>query len=380
MLKICFVTTVSMTLETFLLDTAIMLTESGYYSVTLISSHDDDFRKKLPESINFIPVRMKRGITFGTIKVIYQLFKVFKTEKFDIVQYSTPNASLYASISSFFARVETRIYAQWGIRYVGFNSIKRFIFRNIEKIVCKLSTNIFSVSKLNMEFGISEKLYKAHKVKVIGNGGTIGVDFKQFNVDLKKAYRGQINLKYQIDNTFVFGFVGRLTKDKGALELIESFIAIRKKHKVKLMIIGPNELDTNIKGKFDKNLIFLNDVIFTGLIKKEYLCQYYSRFDCFVHPTYREGFGMVIQEAAAMKLPIITTRIPGASEVMEENISCLIVAPKNSMELLTAMERVLSDKNLQETLGNNAYLRAAKLYSRETMLNNQYLEYKKFAD
>ena len=97
-----------------------------------------------------------------------------------------------------------------------------------------------------------------------------------------------------------------------------------------------------------------NTVIFTGRIDNLELRKYYSAMDCYVHPSYREGYSKVIQEAAAMGCAIITTDIPGASEVMENNISCLLVPPKNARLLEDTMSKLIKDDNLRNTLGVNA--------------------------
>ena len=93
--------------------------------------------------------------------------------------------------------------------------------------------------------------------------------------------------------------------------------------------------------------------------------------DALVHPTYREGFGMVIQEAGAMAVPVITTKIIGASEVMVDGESCVLVEPKNSDELRDAMQKVMEDEPFAKDLGKAAFDRTEKLYARPIMLENQ---------
>ena len=75
-----------------------------------------------------------------------------------MIQYSTPNASLYAALAGKLAGIPVRLYCQWGMVYVGFEGIKRQVFKAIEKIVCKLSTWIEpdSVSNLNLHM---KKIY-----------------------------------------------------------------------------------------------------------------------------------------------------------------------------------------------------------------------------
>ena len=107
------------------------------------------------------------------------------------------------------------------------------------------------------------------------------------------------------------------------------------------------------------------------------MCKYYSAMDVLVHPTYREGFGMVIQEAGALAVPVITTKIPGASEVMEDGISSVHIAPKSTEELVNAMRELSKNPERVKELGINAYKRTKQLYDRTVMLENQRKDYEK---
>ncbi|HRW21445.1 MAG TPA: glycosyltransferase, partial [Bacteroidales bacterium] len=321
MYKICFITTTSVTLKTFVLETAKYLYKSQLFDITFICSDDENFKEYLPDYINFIPISMKRGFDIQGIFSVFKLYKVFKNSNFDLVQYSTPNASFYAGLSAKLAKVPIRLYCQWGIRYVGFKGARRWLFKTIEKLICQCSTDIRAVSKMNMRFSIEENLYSAEKVKILGEGGTIGVDLKVYDINLKNEYRSEIRQKYSIKDEFVFGFVGRLSKDKGTNELLASFKNIASTSNVKLFVIGDMEADKSVSHDLLLWAKKSKQVIFTGHISQNELVKFYAAFDCYVHPTYREGFGMVLQEAAAMGNAIITTNIPGASEVMEENIS-----------------------------------------------------------
>ncbi len=379
MKKICFITTVAITLESFVVETAINLYKTEGYDITLICDHNPDFAASLPEYLHYIPVKMGRGIDFKALGSIKELYKILKKGKYDLVQYSTPNASCYASIAAFFARIPVRVYAQWGVRYVGLSGFSRKIFKFIEKIVCRLSTNIRAVSFKNMQFAIDENLYKSEKASVIGNGGTIGVDMTDYDVEKKEAWREEIRNKYALsESDFVFGFVGRISADKGCFELLESFKCLSAENdNLKLLIIGPKEENCNIS----KELLDWADkskaVIFTDLVAKRDMKAYYSAIDVLVHPTYREGFGMVIQEAGALAIPTITTNIPGASEVMEDGISCMLVEPKNTAELQNAMKFLSETPERVSQLGDAAFKRTKELYARPIMLENQRIDYKK---
>ena len=106
------------------------------------------------------------------------------------------------------------------------------------------------------------------------------------------------------------------------------------------------------------------------------MSEFYSAMAVLVHPTYREGFGMVLQEAGALGIAMITTKIPGASEVMEDEISCLLVEPKDVSELESAMKKLIADREYSKKIGQAAYERTKQFYDRKIMLENQRIDYK----
>lgn len=379
MKKICMITTVSITMVPFVVETAKYLHEKCGYDITLICNDDDAFSSSLPEYLHFIPVRMARGIDFSGFKSVLEFIKIFRREKFDLVQYATPNAACYASIAATICRVPIRLYCQWGIRYVGLSGLSRFIFKFIEKMSCVLSTDVRAVSKMNKAYAVSEGLYKPDKAVVLGNGGTIGVDMQQYNIHKKEEYRKQIRNLYNIyENEFVFGFSGRISADKGCRELLVSFREIEKKYgNAKLLMLG----DFEAKHGLPEDLIDWAEnspnIILPGRIANHEVVKYYSALDVLVHPTYREGFGMVLQEAGALGLGIITTKIPGASEVMEDGVSCILVKPKDETELLNAMLMLLDGPDKIREIGMAAFERTQKFYDRNVMLENQRQDYVK---
>lgn len=377
MKKICICTTVSLTMKTFVVPTAKYLYEKCGYDITLICNPDKDFEELLPEYIHFIPVHMNRGVDTSGIRSIIQFIKIFKQQKYDLVQYSTPNAACYASIAARICKVPIRLYCQWGIRYVGLKGIQRKIFKYIEKMVCRNSTNIRAQSPLNLQFAVNEGLYEKDKALVVGKGGTIGVDSQIFNIDKKQEWRNNIRKKYNIrENDFVYGFSGRITIDKGCSELLCAFKEIEKSQRsCKLFIVGALDETCGIACELITWAKKSPNVIFTGMIEGKDMCKYYSAMDVLVHPTYREGFGMVIQEAGSLAIPVITTKIPGASEVLQDGISSIHVAVKDCLELEKAMLYMNDNRKKVVEMGSNAYKRTIRFYERKIMLENQKKDY-----
>ncbi|CVI73601.1 Putative teichuronic acid biosynthesis glycosyltransferase TuaC [Clostridiales bacterium CHKCI001] len=355
MKKICFVTTISMTLKAFVLETAKYLHENGEYDISFICNYDKDFAENLPEYIHYYPVSMERGISIGGINAMLEIKKILKREKIQIVQYSTPNASCYTSLAGVLAHIPVRLYCQWGIAYVGFSGIKRKIFKLEEKMVCKLSTWVEPDSFGNLKFSHDEKLYPFKKGSVIWNGSASGVNIRKFNIENKTIWRIEIRKKYNIpEDAKVFIFVGRVTRDKGINELFAATRKLFEKCKdIYLLIVGPNENSGSVNERLYKWSEKNENVIYCGFTNE--VEKYLSASDVYVLPSYREGFGSAVIEAESMGVPVIISDIPGPTDAMKKDHTGLIVSKGSTKELAAAMYKLYRDPDLRKEYGNNAY-------------------------
>lgn len=376
MKKICFVTTVSITLRSFVVDLAKYLHNTKEFEIWFVCDYDENFKNSLPEYIHYHPISMKRGISFDGLMVIKQLKELFKKEKFDLVQYSTPNASLYTSIAAKQAKVPVRLYCQWGILYVGFTGIKRKIFKSIEKIVCRNSTHIEPDNKLNLEFSHNEGLYPKDKGYVIWNGSSCGVNLKKFDISKKEIWRHEIRKKYSIDkDDMVFVFVGRITKDKGINELFAATKKLLEKHNnIKLMVVGNPEATNTV----DKDLYNWaensKDIIFVGYTKE--VEKFLGAADVFVLPSYREGLPSSMLQAEAMGLPIIATDIPGIRVAMVDGKMGYLVEKGNEKALFDAMMKIYNN-DIVKKYGINSFNFARKKYNQYELFKRIYFDRKK---
>lgn len=335
----------------FVLELAKYIHEKTDWDITFVCNNDDTFAERIPEYIHFHPIKMERGISIAGVKAMLEMRRFFREQKFDLIQYSTPNASLYASMAGKLASIPVRLYCQWGMAYVGFVGIKRKIFKTIEKLVCRLSTWVEPDSNSNLRFSHKEGLYPENVGSVIWKGSACGVNLQKFDVLKKDDYRKIIRNKYGIaDDAFVFGYVGRITRDKGVNELLEaSKIILSENRNAYLLMVGPEEVDETVKQDLYKWAKNCDQVIFSGFTRV--VEQFMSAMDCYVLPSYREGFGMSVVEAEAMAVPVIITNIPGPTDGMIKDRTGFVVEPKDVQGLETAMRRIIvSDLHLY---GNN---------------------------
>ena len=362
-------TTVSLTIKSFLLQFKDYLVDEGY-DVTFICNTDNSLFELCNEHVHYIPVDMKRGVGFDGIRVIKKLIEVFKKEQFDIIQYSTPNAALYSSIAAKRAGCDNRLYCQWGIRYMGFDGgIKRTIFKIIEKMTCNNSSVIECESHSIFDFSVNEGLYPIEKASVIWHGSACGVDLRKYNIEKKQQWREYARKELGIGkDDFVFGYVGRITRDKGANELLEAFKKITEEKEAYLLMIGSFDDANTIREdlrNWAKESPYVKFVEWTDIVEK-----YYSAMDVFCSLSYREGFGLVVIEAAAMALPAIVTNVPGQIDSIEPNVDGWLVTAKDVDTVVMALNHCIDNIEEVKVFGENARRHVEEKYEQNKLFEH----------
>lgn len=350
--KICFVVTVSLAAKNFLEWSFEPMHNAGY-DISLICDMDESYMNSLPDYVKKYPIQMARGVDVkGLFNAISQMKKIFKKEKFDIVQYSTPNASLYASIAAKKAKIPVRLYCQWGMVYLGFDGIKRKIFKFIEKYICKCSTDIQPDSKGNLDFCRKNGFYSEEKSRIVWNGCANGLNTDKFDCSKKEEYRNEIRKKYNIGNdVVVLGFLGRVMRDKGFNELMQAFQLLKSKYEnVKLLYVGYNEKPDTVDQNLLKYFEECDDIISTdGWVDDPQ--RYLAAMDIFMFPSYREGFGNVVIEAEAMKVPVVVSDIPGPQNGIIDGVTGYLVPPRTVDELVEKTSVLIENEEMRNRFG-----------------------------
>ena len=300
------------------------------------------------------------------IKMPLALYRLFKTNKYDIVQYATPNAALYSSIGALFANISKRVYCQWGIRYVGKSGIMRRLLKLMEHLTCRLSTHIRPASWKNLDFAVQEGLYDRKKASVIGDGGTVGVDLNKYDLEKKFEYKTEIFQQYPtLFGKYIYCFVGRFSIDKGCNELLNAFKRLLKiRRDIVLFLVGDFEVELTENNHW---IYDSSNVVMTAKDVPD-VYKYLAVSDVLVHPSYREGFSMVIQEAMAMGLPVITTDIPGPSEVIENEKTGLLAVARDEESLYNCMIWMLEHQHEGKMMGLAGRKRCEEKFNRNRMI------------
>lgn len=370
MTKLCIISTIPTTIKAFFGSQLSYLAENGY-DITVITSSAvsaQDYGGSLPDCIKLRTVKMSRTISpLADFRAFSEILKIIKEGDFDIVQYVTPKAALLGSVASWRTKVPVRLYLMWGLYYVTQTGFKKFIFKTIEKIVCKCSTAIAPDSKGNVELAVEEGLCKADKIGVVGQGSANGVDTERFDpVRLSedgKRIRNELNIP---EEAKVFGSIAAIVRDKGVNELIEAFDAVSKSNPdAYLLYIGQTTEKDPVKDSTLETMKNNPKIMHLGWQTEPEI--YLAAMDVFVLPTYREGFGVVNVEASAMALPVISTDVPGPQESIVNGETGILVPVKEVQPLVQAMKKLYDSPLYARELGQAGRRRVQECYEQKKL-------------
>ena len=370
--SICFISSVDRVVTLFYDAHIKKMLENGY-RVTVMCNMSDEFINSHREFVTCIPIKISRGVDpLNLVKHIFKFTKEFHKNKYDFIQYTGPSTGLCVSIAAFITGTKPRLYCLWGIRYEGFSGIKRRVFKALEKITCTLSTNIILDSPSNKQISVKEKLFRESKADVILEGSACGVDLSVFDAGRKAEYNDRIRAEYSIKkDEFVVGYLGRLINDKGISELLKSAKTVLEKYNnVTYLIVGFIEEEDPIDKDLYEWALKQKRIIFTGYTNQPQI--YYAAFDIFVFPSYREGYGGGVIQAAAYAVPAVVNDVPSVLDSIGYGKYGLIAKVKDEVSLTECIERFYTDKDLRVRMGLQAQTRIFENFEQEKWLDAYY--------
>ena len=342
----------------FCREVMIKMRAMGYDMVAVTSPGPelDELRDK--DGFHCMEVPMQRHISVvNDLKSLIKMISVFRKEKPQVVHSMTPKAGMICMVAAWLTRVPVRIHTFTGLVWPTATGLKRKILMMTDWLTCACATHVIPEGQgvLNdlKNGGITKK-----PMKVLGYGNVRGVDMERFSPARFKATKNP--------DVFTFVFVGRIVGDKAINELVEAFVRLHDVHRnTRLVLVGKYEHNLDPVSDTTRQLIDTNDGIDAcGPKYGDDLLQMYVDADCFVMPSYREGFPNTVLEAGAMGLPSIVTDINGSREIIENEKNGLIVPSKNANALYDAMERMLTDDKARETMKGNAREMIASRFER----------------
>ena len=332
------------------------------YRVVLISGPGLQVREAAEEQgVQLEEVKIKRDISpINDLLALLRIIHIILIHRPHIVNTGTPKAGLLVGIAAWLCRVPQRYFTLRGIRSDRMTGFAAQLVRWAEITSCRVATQIIAVSPSLLQHARNIGIVPHDRGLVIHNGSSNGVDSNRFSRTSENV-AGGANLRSKLGipaRALVIGFVGRLSKDKGISELLDAFGMMRTEYpEARLLLVGPME-DAQYEAIVSDELIYWLD-------QTDSVEHVYAAIDILVLPSYGEGFGNVLLEAAAMQLPVIASDITGCRDAVEDQVTGLLVPVRNAKRLAEAMVRLANEPEYRQRLGFNGRENAVKNFASE---------------
>ena len=350
--KVVFSSTVAISLAQFC--KGAMRDMSSNYEVIAISS-PDEFSADLDamDEVRYIPIEMARRISpFSDLRSLVRLVAVLRSERPKMIHSITPKAGLLCMMAAWIARVPVRVHTFTGLVFPTSQGVKRRLLMLTDSITCRCATHIIceghGVLHDLSSFGITRK-----PLRVLGHGNLRGVDMEKFS---RRPEVEVIAKKIRRKDVFTFLYMGRIVRDKGINELCAAFERLHSEiGGIRLLMVGWTEDDLDPVSETASRMIATHPAVETVDFQTgDSLVAYYAASDCYVLPSYREGFPNTVIEAGAMGLPSVVTDVNGSREIVVEGENGTIVPPHDTDALYAAMKRIVTDKEAYAHMASNA--------------------------
>jgi glycosyltransferase involved in cell wall biosynthesis len=342
------------------LRTQIHATIAAGHEVHVICSDGPEFeRLRQITGLRLFQIDIRRRVS--PVRDVFSLIRLylhFRKYRYDIVHSVTPKAGLLAMLAAWLAGTKSRFHHFSGQAWLSQRGFVRWAARVSDRVIVRLATRCYSDSYSQRQFLEEEGLAPAGVIQVLGDGSIAGVDLDRFNPARLRPLRPRTRKSLGIpDEAAVVIFVGRVTNDKGIRELVAAFDIVSKTINACLIVVGCDE--PHIEPLSTDLLVALRSnprIRWIGYSEEPEL--YLAAADIFCLPSYREGFSVVLLEAAALGVAAVATRIVGIIDLIKDGDTGILVEPKNADDLAAALTRLIRDESLREKLARGARERA----------------------
>jgi len=344
------------------------------YDLTIVCSDGPYVAELRAAGYRVKTITIRRNLNvFRHLIALAQLYAFIKKERFDIVHTHTPVASFLGRIAARLARSPAIVNTVHGFYFhEDMHVVVRKALIALERFAGRFTDLTFSVSSEDVETAMRERICRADRIMVVGNG----VDLRKFDPCSIEAERPRIRDELGIaPGAAVVGAVGRFVREKGFVELIQAMPRVLEAGPQAMLVIVGDALPSDRRSVKERlrelvSSLKLNErVVFTGL--RYDVPQLLAAMDVFVLPSYREGMPVVLLEAMAMAKPVVATRVRGCREAVVDGETGILVPPRDVTALADAIVRLLLDNELARRMGAAGRKRVEEHFDRDEIVKKQ---------
>jgi glycosyltransferase involved in cell wall biosynthesis len=299
---------------------------------------------------------------------LFQLTRLIHARQYDLVHVHTPIAGAVGRLAARIAQAPRVTYTLHGSFWETRSGWRGVLFDMLERSLALWTSHVFALNDDDVTDLVNRCHLAREQITRLPVGGA-GVDLNafdpgRFSPETIAELRRELGLG---DSDIVIGYVGRVDRDKGIRELLHAFASLRTQHpQLRLLLVG-ERLAGDRDAKTDALLAKLGaSVVCTGF--RDDVPAMIACMDLIVSPSYRDGFGLILAEAAAMEKAVVATATRGARSAVVDGVTGLLTPVGDGAALLGTMERLVAQNGMRADMGRAARQLAIERFDRRAVM------------
>jgi glycosyltransferase involved in cell wall biosynthesis len=315
----------------------------------------------------------RRVDPFADLRTLRDYLGLFRRERYDVVHTHNPKVNALAALAARVAKVPRIVSTVHGLySHERQRPTVRRVWRTFEAVSARLADLVLCQSAEDVRTARWRRIVPDARLRRLGNGVDLArFSPERFGTEDRAALRRRLGVR---PGEWVVGFVGRLVREKGILELLA---AVGARRGLRLWLIGPDERGVKRDALDPRVFTAVENVRWLGLQRD--MPPWYAAMDVLALPSYREGFPRTLLEASAMELPVVASAIRGCREAVLPRETGLLVRPAHPGDLRSALDTLVGDAPRCRALGRAARIRARALFDERAVFDRIALAYRELA-
>ena len=338
--KVVHLTTVDSSLRYLLAPQLAAVRDRGGEAVG-VSAPGPDVESLARDGVRHVPLTdsTRAMDPLADLRAATELWRILRRERPDVLHTHNPKPGLYGRVVGRLARVPIVVNTNHGLYATeDHGRLRRTAVLGMEAVAARFSHAELVQNPEDLDLLLRRRINRRRRTRLLGNG----VDLQRFRPGAldpveRAAQRGELGAG---PDDVVVGMVGRLVAEKGVLELLAAGRHLGDRYVV--VVIGPD--DPAKPDAIDRDTVRSAEAAgarFLGL--RQDVDRLYGAMDLFVLPSWREGFPRAAMEAAASGLPVVATDVRGCRQVVDHEVTGLLVPVRDPVALAGAIRALGED-------------------------------------
>lgn len=324
-----------------------------------------------PEEGNMLDLAEEKGVKpriypllgrelnlFGDLKTLWQLYRLFRREKPDVVHTHTAKAGSVGRLAAWLASVPVIVHTFHGhVLHGYFGPAKTRFFRSIERWLARITTHIIAVSETCRQDLLTYRISTPEHIQTIHLGLELE-PFRHPDAGSRERLRKEWGVPH---DAFAVGIIARMVPIKRHEDLFRAIPAVLRSHPdTWFLIVGDGELRPELETLADE-LAIRHRVVFCGF--RDDRANVYAALDLVTLTSANEGLPVAVIESLSAGKPVVATRVGGVPELIEEGVSGYMAEPGNPDSIAKALLKAVQAPEATRAMGQHAQEKTIRAFS-----------------